>query len=242
MRAARGEPGVVSAAEGEWSPMPAPTQPGAEVLDAETNEPLTRYEATGTGDELGLSSAELDDVEAGVHLFLPGRGRVVGTLVHFAISQDWEPGDDERLEGLRAQEVMFPYAASEQDDLIAEVRELLAAYHELLGSQLPPLDERESDRAELPLAYPGGPTVWEGVIDRLYSVDGQWWIDDYKTDRHVRPERYHVQLGLYMHTVGRALGVSPRARLVYLRPRQVVELERSVLDEALRSSGILGSG
>ena len=218
-------------------------QQGAmQATQSEPDEPLTRHEASGTGDDLGLSSAEPDDSEAGVHLVLPGRGRVVGTLVHFAISQDWEPDDYDRLEGLRAQEVMFPYAPSEQDYLIAEVRELLAAYHELLGSQLPPLEARQSDRAELPLAYPGGPTVWEGVIDRLYQVGGQWWIDDYKTDRHVRPERYHVQLGLYLHTVGRALGVSPRARLVYLRPRRVVELERQVLDVALTASGILGTG
>lgn len=209
----------------------------------EVTEPLTRFEATGTGDDVHDWSPDADDDEAAsVHLFLPGRGRVVGTLVHFAISQDWSPDDGARLESLRSQEVMFPFTTVEQDDLLGEVTELLRAYHDLLGAVLPHLHARISDRAELPLVYPGGPTVWEGVIDRLYQADGEWWIDDYKTDRHVRPERYHVQLGLYLHTVERALGETPRARLVYLRPRQVVEVEREVLLAALRDSGVLGPG
>ncbi len=203
------------------------------------SEPLTRNEATSPGEELGDSAADVDETGAGFHLALPGSGRVVGTLVHFAISQDWKPEDTGRLEGLRAQEVMFPYSASQQDDLLGEVRELLSAYDELLGTELPALRAREVDRAELPLAYPGGATVWEGVIDRLYLAGGKWWIDDYKTDRHVRPERYHVQLGLYLHTVRLALGVAPTARLVYLRPRRVVELDPGVLERALRSSGIV---
>ena len=135
---------------------------------------------------------------------------------------------------------MFPYAPHEQDDVLSEVEELLAGYRELLGGALPPLGSRAVDRAELPLAYPGGPTVWEGVIDRLYRVGDDWWIDDYKTDRHVRPERYHVQLGLYRHAVRLALGVEPRTRLVFLRSRRVVELEPDVLDDALRVSGVLG--
>ncbi|HEX7000644.1 MAG TPA: UvrD-helicase domain-containing protein [Trueperaceae bacterium] len=220
-----------------------PGQGPADVTGpVELDEPLTRFEAIRSGEETHEAGVvERDEPAPGLDLSLPGRGRVIGTLVHFAISQDWSP-DDGRLESLRAQEVMFPYSAAEQDDLLDEVRDLLAAYHGLLGAKLPALPDREDDRAELPLAYPGGPTVWEGVIDRLYRVSGQWWIDDYKTDRHVRPERYHVQLGLYLHTVRSALGVSPRARLVYLRPREVVELDADVLQDALRRSGVLGPG
>ncbi len=209
-------------------------------------EPLTRFEALGTGDapapgpDLDESGPQgLDDGgNPGFFLDLPGRGRVVGTLVHFAISQDWHQ-EPERLESLRAHELMFPYASEQQDDLLGEVAELLAGYSALLGTALPGLGEREVDRAEVPLAYPGGPTVWEGVIDRLYQVSGEWWIDDYKTDRHVRPERYHVQLGLYRHAVRGALGAAPRARLVYVRSGRVVELEPAVLDDALRRSGVL---
>ncbi|HZW28461.1 MAG TPA: 3'-5' exonuclease, partial [Trueperaceae bacterium] len=222
-------------------------RPGTDLDD--DGEPLTRFEALGLGDGQTLAAADTgDDATLAVagghsayHLDLPGRGRVVGTLVHFAISQDWAP-DPALLESLRAHEVMFPYAPEEQDDLLREVAELLAGYHELLGGALPRLDAREVDRAEVPLAYPGGPTVWEGVIDRLYRVGGEWWIDDYKTDRRVRPERYHVQLGLYRHAVSGAVGVRPRTRLVYLRSRRVVELPPDVLDAALRASGVLGAG
>jgi len=211
-------------------------EPG-EVDDCE---PLTPAEVAGSGGALAPAGAEpWEDASPPLYLDLPGRGRVVGTLVHFAISQDWEPGE-RSLESLRAHEVMFPYAPHEQDDVLSEVEELLAGYRELLGGALPPLGSRAVDRAELPLAYPGGPTVWEGVIDRLYRVGDDWWIDDYKTDRHVRPERYHVQLGLYRHAVRLALGVEPRTRLVFLRSRRVVELEPDVLDDALRVSGVLG--
>jgi ATP-dependent exoDNAse (exonuclease V) beta subunit len=235
-----------------WPRGDVPT-PGAPVpVELEDGgEPLTRYEAHGLGDGLPPAAADYgedgaaplpdDGGHPGLYLDLPGRGRVVGTLVHFAISQDWAP-DPARLESLKAHEVMFPYAPEQQDDVLREVAELLAGYRELLGGALPALEEREVDRAELPLAYPGGSTVWEGVIDRLYRVAGEWWIDDYKTDRRVRPERYHVQLGLYRHAVAGADGAAPRTRLVYLRSRRVVELGARELDAALRASGVLGSG
>jgi len=221
--------------------------PGAaDERDLEDCEPLTRFEALGLGDDLSPATADLEGAPAasgssvhGGFADLPGRGRVVGTLVHFAISQDWGP-DAVLLESLRAHEVMFPYTPEQQDDLLREVAELLRGYHALLGTELPALSAREVDRAELPLAYPGGHTVWEGVIDRLYRVGGEWWIDDYKTDRRVRPERYHVQLGLYRHAVAGALGAAPRTRLVYLRSRAVVELDPADLDAALRASGVLG--
>lgn len=234
-----------------YAPLSSPSRLVDVLLHAgEVAEPLTRYEAHGLGDGLALAAADLgedgaapaldDGGHPGHYLDLPGRGRVVGTLVHFAISQDWAP-EPARLESLRAHEVMFPYDPERQDDVLREVAELLAGYHDLLGGALPALAEREVDRAELPLAYPGGSTVWEGVIDRLYRVGGEWWIDDYKTDRRVRPERYHVQLGLYRHAVEGALGESPRTRLVYLRSRRVVELRAAELDDALGASGVLGT-
>jgi ATP-dependent helicase/nuclease subunit A len=217
---------------------------GEQAAREDDGEPLTRYESLGLGDGPAAADAEDgpvrdDDGHPVLYLDLPGRGRVIGTLTHFAISQDWGP-EPAVLESLRAHEVMFPYSPDQQDDLLREVAELLAGYRELLGQVLPPLDAREVDRAEVPLAYPGGPTVWEGVIDRLYRAGGEWWIDDYKTDRRVRPERYHVQLGLYRHAVAGALGAVPRARLVYLRSRRVVELDPSELDAALAASGVLG--
>ena len=202
---------------------------------AEETEPVT----------VGESGLAVDwqtaDAQGGADPSLPGRGRVVGTLVHFAISQDWSAADSEQLQSLRAQEVMFPYAREQQDDLLAEVRELLAGYQALLGVELPALSARDSDRAEVPLAVRGGATVWEGVIDRLYRVAGEWIIDDYKTDRSVRPERYLLQLGLYLHAVERAIGARPLGRLVYLRSRTVVVPADADLRRALHDSGILAA-
>jgi ATP-dependent helicase/nuclease subunit A len=165
-----------------------------------------------------------------------GRSTTVGTLVHYAISQSWSPDDPEHLDNLRAQEVMFPFSAGEQDDILAEVAELLATYRAMLGSELPDLASRERDEAELPMALPHGATIWQGIIDRLYLVDGSWYLDDYKTDRLVEPERYHAQLAIYAEAVRRVRGVLPIARLVYLRSRRLVELGPAELEVAYASA------
>jgi ATP-dependent exoDNAse (exonuclease V) beta subunit len=216
----------------------------AAEAESEATEPWAAGES-GLGFEQGWQPGEAEDaVGAGAPGSaavgdLPGRGRVIGTLVHFAISQDWGADDDELLDSLRAQEVMFPYSPEQHEELLAEVRDLLRGYQAMLGVALPPLDARASDRAEVPLAVRGGATVWEGVIDRLYQVDGRWIIDDYKTDRVVRPERYHLQLGLYLHAVERAIGTRPVGRLVYLRSQTVVEPADEDLRGALQASGIV---
>lgn len=213
------------------------------------SEPLTWVESLSSGDAdaAGEFAESADDDQQAASLTgesrpgLAGRGRVVGTLVHFAISRDWSP-EDEAVAGLRTQEVMFPYETAQQDELLAEVKALLAGYHKLLGDSLPPVAQRLVDRAEIPLAYPGGTTVWEGVIDRLYQTAEGWFIDDYKTDVVVRPERYLVQLGLYRNAVSGALGAAPRARLVYLRSGSIVEPDVAELEAALERSGIAAAG
>ena len=220
-------------------PVDGPPRTGADdLLPLEADEPMALGESPLSST---LEADWGDDQQAGGLDDLPGRGRVIGTLVHYAISQDWTADDEEQLETLRAQEVMFPYSGAQQDDLIAEVAELLGGYRALLGRELAGLDDRDDDRAEIPLAMPGGSTVWEGVIDRLYRVDGRWYVDDYKTDRLVRPERYHLQLGLYLHAVEQALGTRPVGRLVYLRSGTVVEPDDADLRAALQSSGVLAS-
>ena len=83
---------------------------------------------------------------------LPGRARTVGTLVHYAVSQNWSAANPVHLENLRAQEVMFPFSEVERDDILGEVAELLAGYEALLGEELPSLEARSEDHAELPLA------------------------------------------------------------------------------------------
>lgn len=166
---------------------------------------------------------------------LPGRGAVVGTLVHFAIGRDWHPDDPEHLRNLLAQEVMFPFTEAERDALLTEVADLLRAYHRMLGTALPALLDRSDDRAEIPFAMRMGASVWQGVIDRLYRTDAGWWIDDYKTDRVAAPERYHLQAAVYRRAVAETLGAVPAVRLAYLRSGDVVTLERDVLDAAIAS-------
>jgi len=185
----------------------------------------SRLKAAASSEPLPPSDPELEPA-------LPGRASAVGTLVHYAIGQDWQPDERGTRVNLAAQEVMFPFAPEEREEVLTEVIELLRGYVAMLGDGIPSLARRDHDRAELPVAVAHRGTVWQGVIDRLYRVDGGWVVEDYKTDGSVRPERYAFQLAVYVHAVERALGHRPRARLVYLRPRQAVELD----DAALRSA------
>jgi len=163
---------------------------------------------------------------------LPGQAVAVGTLLHDAIRRDAHPSDRDEMELLRAQEVMFPYDAGEQDRILDEVRAMLGVYHEALGRDLARLDSRERDLREWPVLLPDGWQTWQGVIDRLYLVDGVWYLDDYKTDRTLHPERYAFQLAVYRETVRQVMGVDPVARLVSLRDGSVVPYDDATLDAA----------
>ncbi len=165
---------------------------------------------------------------------LPGRSRTVGTLVHYAISQNWRADNPVHLANLGAQEVMFPFSEGEQGDILGEVKGLLANYEALLGGALPALASRDEDYPELPMALPHNATVWQGVIDRLYRVGERWILEDYKTDQSIEPERYHFQLAVYLRAIKEVRGVTPEVQLVYLREKRVVTLETAVLEEAFK--------
>lgn len=177
----------------------------------------------------------LPDPEEGEEI--PGRARAVGTLVHYAIGQNWDPEQPEHLRNLEAQEVMFPFDPDEREGVMADVRELLRNYRRLLGNGL--FWPRDEDYPEFAAALPLGTTVWQGVIDRLYRVRERWYLEDYKTDQEVHPERYHFQLGVYLEAVRRAWGVEPEVRLVYLRPSLVLPLAKADLEAALRQVNAL---
>jgi ATP-dependent exoDNAse (exonuclease V) beta subunit len=164
---------------------------------------------------------------------LPGAGRTVGTLVHYAIQQNWQPDNETHMANLRAQEVMFPFTSNEQEELMADVGTLLTNYHALLGEALPALTSRSHDYPELPMALPLGTTVWQGIIDRFYCADGQWYLEDYKTDQEVNAEQYYPQLAFYKRAIEQVRGVSPQVQLIFLRASQVVEVAPEALDEAL---------
>ncbi|UCH25370.1 MAG: UvrD-helicase domain-containing protein [Trueperaceae bacterium] len=163
---------------------------------------------------------------------LPGRSSTVGTLVHYAISQNWRAGDPTHLENLRAQEVMFPYTSEEQQDILAEVAELLGSYQSLLGKTLPGLGARDEDYPELAMALSHQSTVWQGIIDRLYCVGDTWYLEDYKTDQEVVPSRYHFQLAVYWKAVQEVRGIQPEVRLVFLRHARVEVIDPEALEEA----------
>jgi ATP-dependent helicase/nuclease subunit A len=165
---------------------------------------------------------------------LPGRSTTVGTLVHYAISQNWSSSNLVHLENLRAQEVMFPFTPDEQQDILSEVKELLANYESLLGQGLAGLNERSEDFPELPMAIPQGKTVWQGIIDRLYCVHEQWFLEDYKTDQDIEPERYFFQLGVYLQCIQQVKGITPKVQLVYLREKRIIPVAHADLQAALR--------
>lgn len=174
---------------------------------------------------------------------LPGIGTAVGTLVHDAIARGWRDDDPDVRRVLSAQEVLWPFAPERRRELVDEALELVASYRAMLGDgRLPALDVREEDHAELPFAFPDrvGSTVWQGVIDRLYRVAGRWFLDDYKTDRRLDPERYDVPMAAYVEAVAAVRGVRPAARLVDLRCGQVLELDDATLARTWRGLQVPG--
>lgn len=191
---------------------------------------------SGLKGEVAHEPLPLSDPDEGERL--PGRAAAVGTLVHYAISRDWSAGDPVHLENLRTQGVMFPYGPAEQQDVLDEVRGLLTDYEGLLGDGLPPLSARIEDYSELPMALPMGDVVWQGVIDRLYRTGDGWVLEDYKTDLEPLPERYHVQLAIYLEAVKAVRDVTPQVQLVFLRERQIVRVGeddlRRAFDEVMR--------
>lgn len=162
---------------------------------------------------------------------VPQRSQAVGTLVHYAVGQNWDPDHAPHRHNLEAQEVMFPFDPTERAAIMDEVVGLWRNYRRLLGQALP--WPRQEDYPELPLLLPLGKTVWQGVADRVYRVGTQWFLDDYKTDRSIEPGQYHFQLAIYQKALEQAWGVRAQARLVYLRHPKIILLDDQMLREAI---------
>ncbi|GAO76024.1 UvrD-helicase domain-containing protein [Meiothermus ruber] len=208
---------------------PEPSQPSPWVDARFEPEPFPPLFSPSAYKRLEAEPLPLPDPEEGEAV--PGRARAIGTLVHYAIGQNWSPDNPQHLANLEAQEVMFPFGPDERKGIMAEVQALLEHYQELLGRALPwPRDE---DYPEFAVALPLGSTVWQGVIDRLYRVGQQWYLEDYKTDQEMRPEQYFVQLGIYLTAIRQAWQIEPEVRLVYLRFGWVERLDKAILEAAL---------
>ena len=160
------------------------------------------------------------------------RARVVGTLVHAGIERDWKPEELATL--LPRERIYVDLPESEQEAVRREVAGFLATYRAMLADgRLVPLEERTLDRAELAAAFTFRGRTWYGVIDRLFEAGGTLYLEDYKTDREPDPGLHLVQLALYREAVARALGRTPRVRLVFLATGEVHEVDNGELDSAL---------
>jgi len=177
-----------------------------------------------SGDEEEARAADGDNLAA----------RITGILVHEAIARDWHP-DRHDLDALLAgEELLRELGREERAAVRARLERLLRNYWRLIdeGALTAPA-KRDEDHAELPLLHRRGPTVWEGVVDRIYRVGEEWILEDYKTDQEVHPERYLPQLALYRAALADAWGIDPRVQLVFLEHGRVVVLEEEDLARGL---------
>jgi ATP-dependent helicase/nuclease subunit A len=144
----------------------------------------------------------------------PATGRDFGSLVHRIL--EWVPlGEPERVRGMA--EALAPSFGL---DAGAAARAAAAAERALA---LPVMQRaRAASRLwrELPLWFPEGSELLEGVIDLVFEEDGGLVVVDYKTDG-IGPEQalaqaaHHApQLQLYGRGLAQALGRPVRERLV----------------------------
>jgi ATP-dependent exoDNAse (exonuclease V) beta subunit len=160
------------------------------------------------------------DVPTGDLTRIPDAERVVGTLVHYAIGENLESTNPRHHRVLAAQYTLHAYPESEREALLERAWWLVERYEALT----PDRASRLEDLAELPFAFQRGQTTWQGVLDRLYRTkNGEWVLEDYKTDDVTeaaltqRARAYHRQIALYWEAVRLARGVTPTARLTFLR-------------------------
>lgn len=131
---------------------------------------------------------------------------IIGTLVHYGIAKVWRPGHQASRAALESQVI-------------------LAAYHAMRGNDLP--IHVTEEHCELPFIHTtADDRIWSGVIDHLYRLEnGEWVLDDYKTDAKIGPQRYEIQMRLYGDAARAWTKQPPKLRLVYLRHAKVVQLD-----------------
>jgi ATP-dependent exoDNAse (exonuclease V) beta subunit len=188
-------------------------------------------------------SFETDDVRGDLPMgdltLIPDAERVVGTLVHYAIGENLQPMSTTHRKVLAAQYSLHAYPEHERAALLERAWWLVERY-ELLSANR---NARLQDFAELPFAFKRAQTTWQGVIDRLYQLqDGTWYLEDYKTDdvpESALPQRasaYHRQIALYWEAVRQSRGITPVARLTFLRYGISFDLSRAELEAALENA------
>jgi ATP-dependent helicase/nuclease subunit A len=145
-------------------------------------------------------------------------GRDYGSLVHRLL--EWLPFDDADAASGRVRAMADALAPSFGLDPTAAAR-ATADVVQVLRS---PVIDRARRAAhvwrELPLWFPDGAHLVEGIVDLVFEEDGQLVVVDYKTDA-IAPDQalaqaaHHApQLQLYGHGLAQALGRPVRERLV----------------------------
>ncbi len=150
---------------------------------------------------------------------IPEAERVIGTLAHYAIAENYSSHNLEQRQTLGAQYVLHPYTLEERQAMVTAAWWYLEQYEKLHPNR----GDRLFDYAELPFAYQQGQTTWQGIIDRLYQdQNGTWILEDYKTDSVPLPElpqrarAYQHQMQIYSEAVRQAQNLEPEVRLVFL--------------------------
>ncbi len=207
-------------------------EPDPRLLEALTPGPWPVYSPSALKSERRDTPDEAEAVpqDPETSLF----ARIVGILTHAGIALSWHPDHVDLEELLQGEEVTHEIPPERHGELAERVGAHLRTYWSLIEEgAIPAPDVRDEDFAEYPVAFPLGGTVWEGVIDRVYRVGKTWYLEDYKTDREVRPERYFAQLALYRKALAELWGIEPQARLVFLTAGRVITLSEEDLEWGL---------
>ena len=200
----------------EWSTTHYPHANDPLILRPSHTQPYERITAEGETPDAGRQSqGQGDDA-------IPS---IIGTLTHYAIAQGWKPGDPASRAALDSQVILSALDDKTKAHVTSEVEKLLAAYHAMLGADLP-TNVAEGHR-ELPFLHTTDDgRIWNGVMDHLYRLpDGTWVLDDYKTDGKIDPQRHEAQMRLYGEAARAWTGQTPKLRLVYLRHGKVITLD-----------------
>ncbi len=169
---------------------------------------------------------------------IPNAERVIGTLTHYAIAENFSSDNPTHRSILAAQYVLHPYPLLEREEMVTRALWYLAQYEAIY----PIRNDRLEDHAELPFAFKRGQTTWQGIIDRLYlEPDGTWVLEDFKTDDvpfealELRARAYERQMALYFEAIRQARNLEPEVRLTFLKYGVRFKLEKNALEQALKS-------
>lgn len=198
----------------EWSTKQYLHERDPLILRPSHAQPFERMHAENENPEAGKAENAADAVP-----------NIIGTLTHYAIAQEWNPNNPTHQTALNSQVVLSSLDDKTRQHVTTQVLQLLTAYYSMRGDQIP--TEVQAERREVPFLHTTEDgRIWNGVIDHLYQLpNGQWVLDDYKTDGKINPEQHEAQMRLYAQAARAWTGETPTLRLVYLRHSKIITLQ-----------------